>query len=927
VNRRTFVGIAGIGVAQGLRVHGLTRLCEVASALPHSEKPYGSGHFGEWITDEFGLPAYRYTCNQLSDARAHVEVQWDQWDPQHPDPDYPGPSNHWHQVGNERLVAVASNFGYVQVRQDEGGPKFLNDYAPARNRFGGGIGYLHDGNSVISTYYPGSANSFERIFGEGYLRKIVAGPRCTVDHTIFAPYGADPVLISLVKITNRSSVPVKARWVEYWGCDNYQFSFRAGMEADATGNATSAAELRRSFGDRFEHRSAVVANGKGLVETQHFLGRTAEDEQTWTKARIATSTPDPAPGTSFDDLNPPSTFLISLDAPMDGYSSDGETFFGSGGVENPSGMRDKLKNDTGSSVPASAHLIERSVSLQPHQTRTIAFLYGYLPSGFELDALVTKYSADPAGEWARSSAKWKTGGLRFKVAEAPWVERENSWNNYYLRSALTYDSFFGEFILSQGGNYQYHWGFQGQPCDPLQHTMPLIFSDPEIVRGIIRYTLKEARADGFMPYGIAGCGALMVSDFVPSMDQLFLLWTVSEYILATRDKAFLSEKIPIYPRQRVTDGDPTVFDKIMTSYRYVVDTIGVGAHGLMRLLNDDWDDGMTADQKLSAEQTKEVQQSGESVVNAAMASYVLDHFARMLDYLGETKHAGEARTKAAAQREAVRAQWGERWFRRAWLGPRLGWLGEERDQLWLEPQPWAIIGGATTKEQSATLVKAMDQLLRAPSPIGAMIKSKGTVYPVKPIGTWENGGVWASINATLIWALAKQNGAMAWDEWKKNSLACHAEAYPNIWYGIWSGSDFYNSVLARHPGETFPYFPIMNLHSHWMPLYTAVKLLGLEFNERGVSFKPVLPLGEYEFNSTLMGFKKSKEGYSGWYQPSLAGNWEVEIELPAAERAQCKTIEIDGESRPIGGDSEPIQFQGKSATGKPLQWQISVRGA
>ena len=44
------------------------------------------------------------------------------------------------------MVAVASNFGYVQVRQDEGSPKFLNDHAPELNRYGAGIGYLTDGS-------------------------------------------------------------------------------------------------------------------------------------------------------------------------------------------------------------------------------------------------------------------------------------------------------------------------------------------------------------------------------------------------------------------------------------------------------------------------------------------------------------------------------------------------------------------------------------------------------------------------------------------------------------------------------------------------------------------------------------------------------------------------------------------------------------
>ena len=298
-----------------------------------------------------------------------------------------------------------------------------------------------------------------------------------------------------------------------------------------------------------------------------------------------------------------------------------------------------------------------------------------------------------------------------------------------------------------------------------------------------------------------------------------------------------------------------------------------------------------------------------------------------------------ARCWLKAQREALRAQWAGKWFRRGWLGPHLGWIGE--DQIWLEPQPWAIIGGAATAEQSTTLVKAMDELVRKPSPIGAMIQSKGTAAFGSPIGSLENGGVWASINGTLIWALAMKDGAMAWDEWKKNTLARHAEAYPNIWYGIWSGPDFYRSVLSPHPGETqyadlnstdpkergdwganWTDCPVMCLHQHAWPLYTTAKLMGLEFHERGLRLEPVLPLAEYDFSSALVGVKKSKSGYSGWYEPSVGGKWEVEIRLPEAEKARVREVKVNGVAQQLtkGGDS--IRFKGESLPGKALRWEL-----
>jgi hypothetical protein len=83
--------------------------------------------------------------------------------------------------------------------------------------------------------------------------------------------------------------------------------------------------------------------------------------------------------------------------------------------------------------------------------------------------------------------------MRFSVAAEPWVARETEWNHYYLRSSLTYDDFFQQHILNQNGFYQYVMGFQGAARDPLQHSLPFIFSDPDIVKSVLRYTLKEVR--------------------------------------------------------------------------------------------------------------------------------------------------------------------------------------------------------------------------------------------------------------------------------------------------------------------------------------------------------------------------------------------------------------------------------------------------
>jgi len=893
------------------------------------QKTYGSGYFGTWIEDEFGLPAFHYTCDQMHDPKAVTDVN----------PGMLSPTEHIHQVGNDRIVAIGSNYGHVRVRQDEGAPKFLNDYAPDRGAFAGGFGYLTDGKSLLSTFYPGDGKSFDRIFGIGYLRKKVADDTYNVDHVIFAPFGDDPVLISQVKITNNGTAEAQLHWIEYWGCQIYQFSFRSFMESFS---GKSVHELRRDFGARFEHSFRKLSDGSGLRESKQFLGRDpAEDRQFAGIVADLEKSPDlfliapdkNAPKlASFDDLNQPPTFLLSLDAPADGFTTNGKDFFGAGGAEHPSRLDRPLDGDLSSSGPQSAMLLERKFVLKPGEGRTLTFLYGYLPSGAELDSLATKYRKTSETALEESAKQWKKAGLHFSTEREPWVEREITWNHYYLRSGLTYDGFFHHHIISQASIYQYVMGFQGAARDPLQHALPFLFSDPEIVKDVLRYTLKEVRPDGSIPYGIVGHGMPMPTTFDDSSDMpMWLLWVASEYVLATRDVSFLdSEIVTIYGVRAEAE---TVRSLLARCYRHLIDDVKTGQHGLMRMLRDDWNDALENAWVPQTSQ-QECEEKSESVLNSAMAAYVFDYYALMLTYAGDDGHvASGIRHKAEEHRNAVQQQWTGKWFSRAWLGPTLGWLGEKG--LWIEPQPWAMIGGAASEEQTGALVKSIDETLRRPSPIGAIQISDSPdrithgAWETEP-GTSIAGGVWPSLNQTLIWALARVDGAMAWDEWKKNSFARHAEVYPNIWYGTWSGPDVLNSALSKHPGETTggkPFgwtdFPVLNMHTHACPLYSITKLLGVEFAERGVALAAKLPLESFRFESTLLGFVKSARGYEGWYNPATRNTWSVRLSLSPEEAKHLQRVEVNGMRIRARVDQGTIELRGEGGAGTPLRWAIS----
>jgi hypothetical protein len=264
----------------------------------------------------------------------------------------------------------------------------------------------------------------------------------------------------------------------------------------------------------------------------------------------------------------------------------------------------------------------------------------------------------------------------------------------------------------------------------------------------------------------------------------------------------------------------------------------------------------------------------------------------------------------------------------------------------LEPQPWAIIGGAANSEQCKTLIKNIDKELRQPSKIGAIILNKAVEAEFEAAGVGTNGGVWPSINGTLIKALSLVDGEMAWDEWKKNTLTQHADAFPDIWYGIWSGPDFYSSVLSNYPGQTgfdpgilsgtprdkklflinvnWTDFPVMNMHPHAWPLYNVMDLIGLKVSPEGIELAPILPKDEYEISTPLLGFKKLKEGYAGWYGPKIAGSWKITLTLSnESELSRFTKLKVNEKELKIIREENKIIFKGESTPEKPLRWMVS----
>jgi hypothetical protein len=275
-------------------------------------------------------------------------------------------------------------------------------------------------------------------------------------------------------------------------------------------------------------------------------------------------------------------------------------------------------------------------------------------------------------------------------------------------------------------------------------------------------------------------------------------------------------------------------ENLRRQFRFFVDVVGRGSRGHVRILNADWNDIAIAQSGVPAQ---EMIEGGSSVLNSAMASWVLGVFAGLADRLGEGALATEARQHSSELRALVAQADNGRWFHRAYA-PDGTPVGDA--QCWLEAQPWAILCGAADRDQARALLRTIDAGHRHDSPLGARLLWPPRASTGRVLGEGVEGGIWLSINMTLIWAAARVDPELGWDEWRRMSLASHARAHPEVWEGTLSGPDAYNAPESPRPGRTWQTaafamqaFPVNNLHAHAQPLLAYLRLLGVEPTSRG----------------------------------------------------------------------------------------------
>jgi hypothetical protein len=132
------------------------------------------------------------------------------------------------------------------------------------------------------------------------------------------------------------------------------------------------------------------------------------------------------------------------------------------------------------------------------------------------------------------------------------------------------------------------------------------------------------------------------------------------------------------------------------------------------------------------------------------------------------------------------------------------------------------------------------------------------------------GQVWPAISGLLTWGYALSDAPRAWSHLQRNTMAAHALAFPNLWYGIWSGPDGLRSDTGEawySPATPMTDFPVQNANEHAMPILALLRVCGVEASASGLVIDPHAP-GDFSLKTSLLDLERKGQRITGTYRPT-----------------------------------------------------------
>lgn len=298
--------------------------------------------------------------------------------------------------------------------------------------------------------------------------------------------------------------------------------------------------------------------------------------------------------------------------------------------------------------------------------------------------------------------------------------------------------------------------------DSSQDILGILSNAPDEGRELLRSLLHVQKRNGsamhqFNPLTMVGSeGDSLEREEGPhyySDDHLWCVLAATEYVKETGDRAFLTESIPFYDKDKA--GQPIEQASVLDHLQRAVDFTrqDLGKHGLPLLGFADWND------------TVNLQSGAESLFTANLYGRALLELAALYDWTGLPTAASACKEDWEKMRATVNhIAWDGSWYIRYFDadGSPLGSSANPYGQIFVNAQSWSILSNFATKERGLAAMDAVHERLNTIHGIklstpgfNGFDPSRGGVTTYPP-GAKENGGIflhanpWAIIAETIL---------------------------------------------------------------------------------------------------------------------------------------------------------------------------------
>lgn len=753
---------------------------------------------GNWNTDEFGLPCFNYSGKLPFAAKLKngTSVKL--------------PSDPWFLLGNYRLTLFTHISGqYELITGERAWGRVNQGDLPNSGANSSSIELLDKSGKQIQSFQLTGINSLaadpdkcQRVFGCGFANYTYTTEKFICKRILSVqpstnPYNGISAFLTTIIIRNTSGAPISI-----------------GYNESVTANFETMQQQRLPP----ESRKVKYANTVEINEPDKII-----------KADIRSVISDPIDiqprgSMSLIEEYPPCLFIKILSAP---------------GRQLLYQQSKKNKNDLNARV---------ELNLLPGEEKSIQFAIGFsYENSFKEIEKKCRMLASGSSNHPEKKVGYHSGGLfgtdwskkisLFKKEKDSILKREMTWNVYNLEAMAKYSQYYGETKIPQGTIYDYDWGIHASARDNFQHALPLCYYNPALAKSVLKYMMKRITPWGEVRLIEFGNGFANNYSYFTSDQQLYFFLLLSEYLRVTKDYAFLLEKTECYPGK----GMPkfTTLQVVENCYKFLKNEIGTGSHGLVRLMNSDWNDAVYY---ILKEPYNVVLYSGESHMNSAMTITIFDELLPLLKaQLNKPAFASaklQLNTLLSSMSlfkqgvlDSFMKDLGNRTFsKRMYFAGKV--YGE--NNMFLEPQGFMLQMKEISVEKKKALFDEMKKRLYSGEKLGAREQQTPEFESEEyDKGSRENGGFWYALNGPVIIGVSQFDTKEATKLLKMMSFDNTAKNFPDYWSSYWSASDNMESSLIPTeglPDQTANYSaqPVYCAHPHAWPLYCYFKIKELQ---------------------------------------------------------------------------------------------------